>query len=272
MNSNHVKLRAGKCSFNALDIGGGEPALLFLHYWGGSGRTWRAVIEQLVPDFRCIAYDQRGWGGSDAPAQGYSIRDLALDANEIIRALGLKRFALVGHSMGGKVAQLLASQRPAGLQKLILVAPATPTPQSIPDFAKEAQLHAYDNRETAMKAVEFLTARPPSEEIREQILADNFAAAPQAKLAWPTLSAYEDISAEVGSIAVPTLILAGDQDRQDPVEQHKRESALTHSRCKIKNHQGLRTPHANRPTSATGGCNSSVCARLNHSKSVPESV
>jgi 3-oxoadipate enol-lactonase len=223
MNSNHVKLRAGELSFKVLDNGSGEPALLFLHYWGGSARTWGAVTQRLLADFRCIAYDQRGWGGSDAPAQGYSIRDLALDASEIVRALRVERFVLVGHSMGGKVAQLLASQRPVGLEKLVLVAPATPTPQNIPDFAKEAQIHAYDNRENALKAVEFLTASPPSKEIRERILADNFAAAPQAKLAWPTLSAYEDISAEVGNIAVPTLVLAGDQDRQDPVEQHKRE-------------------------------------------------
>ena len=109
------------------------------------------------------------------------------------------------------------------MEKLILVAPAPPTSQNIPDFAKEAQLHAYDSRENALQALAFLTARAPSEEMREQILADNFAAAPQARLAWPISSAYEDISAEVGKIAVPTLILAGDQDRQDPVEQHQRE-------------------------------------------------
>ena len=173
MNWTDAKLSARELSFKVLDIGSGEPALLFLHYWGGSARTWHAVTQQLLTDFRCVAYDQRGWGGSDAPPQGYSIRDLAFDAREIIGALGLKRFVLVGHSMGGKVAQLLASQRPAGLEKLILVAPATPTPQNISDFAKEAQLHAYDNRANALQAVEFLTARPPSEEIREQILADN---------------------------------------------------------------------------------------------------
>jgi 3-oxoadipate enol-lactonase len=130
----------------------------------------------------------------------------------------------LGHSMGGKVAQFLASQRPPGLVGLVLVAPATPTPQNIPEPAKQAQLHAYDNRENALQAMAFLTAHPPSDTLRQQILADKFAArSPQAKLAWPTSSAYEDISGLVGNIAVPTLILAGDQDRQDPLEQHRRE-------------------------------------------------
>jgi hypothetical protein len=46
---------------------------------------------------------------------------------------------------------------------------------------------------------------------------------PQVRLAWPTSSAYEDISAFLGNIAVPTLILAADQDRLDPLEQHERE-------------------------------------------------
>lgn len=218
-----MKLKAGELSFNVLDSGSGEPTLVFLHYWGGSARTWNGVTERLSADVRCIAYDQRGWGRSDAPAQGYTLRDLAHDTNEIVRALGLKSFVLVGHSMGGKISQFLASQRPTGLEKLILVAPAAPTPQNIPDFAKEAQLHAYDNRENALRTIEFLTAQPPPEEVREQILSDNFAFTPQAKLAWPTVIAYEDISPDVGKIAVPTLVLAGDQDRQDQVEQHKRD-------------------------------------------------
>jgi pimeloyl-ACP methyl ester carboxylesterase len=218
-----MKLKAGELSFNVLERGSGEPALLFLHYWGGSARTWNGVTLQLSTNFRCIAYDQRGWVQSDAPEHGYSIRDLALDAKQIVEALHLRRYVLVGHSMGGKVAQFLASQRPAALVGLVLVAPAPPTPQNIPESAKQAQLHAYDNRENALQALAFLTAYPASDTLREQILADNFAASSHAKLAWPTLSAYEDISGVVGDIAVPTLILAGDQDRQDPLEQHRRE-------------------------------------------------
>jgi pimeloyl-ACP methyl ester carboxylesterase len=126
--------------------------------------------------------------------------------------------------MGGKVAQFLASQPPPGLVGLVLVAPAPPTPQNSPEPARQAQLHAYDNRENALQALAFLTAYPPSDTLREQILADNFAAcSSQAKLAWPTSSAYEDISGAVGKIAVLTLILARDQDRQDSLEQHRRE-------------------------------------------------
>jgi 3-oxoadipate enol-lactonase len=47
--------------------GAGEPALLFLHYWGGSSRTWQGVIDRLAGKARCIALDQRGWGGSMRP-------------------------------------------------------------------------------------------------------------------------------------------------------------------------------------------------------------
>jgi 3-oxoadipate enol-lactonase len=138
--------------------------------------------------------------------------------------------------MGGKVAQYLASQRPEGLEGLVLVAPATPTPQNLPEPAKQAQLHAYDNRENALNAMAFLTAFSPSDALREQILSDNFAGAPQARLAWPTSSAYEDISAIVGNIAVPTLILAGDQDRVDPFGATGARGALTDPRSKDQSH------------------------------------
>ena len=229
-----MQVKAGELSFNVVETGAGEPALLFLHYWGGSARTWNIVTSELLADFRCIAYDQRGWGHSDIPQEGYSIRDLALDAKRIAEALHLRHYVLVGHSMGGKVAQYLASQRPEGLEGLVLVAPATPTPQNLPEPAKQAQLHAYDNRENALNAMAFLTAFSPSDALREQILSDNFAGAPQARLAWPTSSAYEDISAIVGNIAVPTLILAGDQDRVDPLEQQEREVFSRIPGAKIK--------------------------------------
>jgi pimeloyl-ACP methyl ester carboxylesterase len=77
----YLRLKAGELSFNVLEAGSGKPALLFLHNCGGSARTRNAVTLRLSTDFRSIAYDQRGWGQSDAPAQGYSIQDWLLTLN-----------------------------------------------------------------------------------------------------------------------------------------------------------------------------------------------
>lgn len=59
------KLRVSGLEFNVRDIGSNEPALVFLHYWGGTGRTWDLVARQLSERDRCIARDLRGWGGSN---------------------------------------------------------------------------------------------------------------------------------------------------------------------------------------------------------------
>lgn len=127
-----MKYQINSIGLNVRDQGQGELALVFLHYWGGSSRTWSEMIPALENQFRCIAYDHRGWRDSEAPTEGYGIQDLAKDAQSLIQTLRLKRYVLVGHSMGGKTAQLLASRRPAGLQALILVAPAPPVPMGFP--------------------------------------------------------------------------------------------------------------------------------------------
>src|SRR6266851_4486977 len=102
-------------------------------------------------------------GGSPTkPLAGYKLADLADEALSLVKTLGIKQYVLVGHSMGGKVAQLIASRRPEGLVGLILVAPAQPTPRHNPDEMRERQLHAYHNRENVLKAIGSgrLTARP----------------------------------------------------------------------------------------------------------------
>ena len=109
-----------------------------------------------------MAYDARGWGKSDKTSAGYKLADLADETLSPVKALGIKQYVLVGHSMGGKVAQLIASRRPEGLLGLVLVAPAQPTPRRNPEEMREGQIHAYDNRENVLKAIGSgrLTSRP----------------------------------------------------------------------------------------------------------------
>ena len=182
-------------SIHAEVHGTAEPALVFLHYWGGTSRTWRKVTAELEGQFKTVAYDARGWGKSDKTLAGYKLADLADEALSLVKALGIKQYVLVGHSMGGKVAQLIASRRPEGLVGLILVAPAQPTPRHNPDEMREQQLHAYDNRENVLKAIGSgrLTARTPSPEILEQIVEDSLSGSREATMAYPMESILEDI-------------------------------------------------------------------------------
>jgi pimeloyl-ACP methyl ester carboxylesterase len=212
-----MKIISNGIGLHAEQQGAGDLSLVFLHYYGGSSRTWRHVTARLAPSFRTIAIDHRGWGQSDAPAHGYGLADLAADAEGVIAALNLDRYVLVGHSMGGKVAQLMGSRQPAGLAGLVLVAPSPPSPMVMPAQAREVMAGAYASRETVEAAIDtMLTAKALGAEDRERVIADSLRGAPQAKVAWPRSTSLEDIAARVGDIDVPTLVIAGALDRVDP--------------------------------------------------------
>jgi 3-oxoadipate enol-lactonase len=207
---------------NGIDLyveqrGAGAPALVFLHYWGGSARTWDHVIDRLTPDFRTIAMDQRGWGRSAAPADGYGLADLAADALGVIAALDPERYILVGHSMGGKVAQWIAAQQPEGLAGLALVAPAPPTALALPLAVRQGMVQAYATRESIMATVAHALApdglRPQD---MEQVVADSLAGAMAARQAWPLATSQEDITGAMARITVPVLVISGAHDRVDP--------------------------------------------------------
>lgn len=206
------------------DEGSGEPALVFLHYWGGSSRTWSPVVSELASAYRSVAVDHRGWGLSEAPQQGYAIADMADDAQDVIETLRLSHYVLVGHSMGGKVAQLLASRRPQGLAGAVLVAPSPPSPTLLPDGQRAAMAAAYESRESVAWVLDnVLTASALDERLREQAIADSLRGAREAKAAWPNAAMREDITHEVGSIDVPVLVVGGELDQVDPVETLQRE-------------------------------------------------
>jgi len=84
MSAQSHKIRVGQVEIYAEDTGQGNPALVFLHYWGGSRRTWSGVVEQLSDRFRCIAVDLRGWGKSDRHNEDYNLFAQADDIEGVI--------------------------------------------------------------------------------------------------------------------------------------------------------------------------------------------
>lgn len=214
-----MKIAANGIQINIAQSGRGDTALVFLHYWGGSSREWSEVTSRLADEYRCVALDARGSGNSDAPTSGYSTVDLAADVAGVIESLGLARYVLVGHSMGGKTAQLLASQRPAGLRGVALIASSPPSPMVI-DEAQRAQMKAaYADRDSIDWVLDnILIGSPTSPASREQAVEDALHLSQPATLGWLETGTREDFSQDVGRIDVPVVCVAGALDRVDSLE------------------------------------------------------
>ena len=195
------------------EIGQGEPALVFLHYWGGSARTWNSVLAMLPATVHAVAINQRGWGGSSAVDGRYDLEAAANDVVEVVAALGIERFILVGHSMGGKVAQILAGRRTRGLVGMVLIAPAPPTPMQVPEEVRAGMLASYQTREGALEALKVLAGPTLSNEAREQVIEDTLRGEAGAKRSWPEHGMLADVSVARPGNDLPVEVLVGDHDQ-----------------------------------------------------------
>src|SRR5690625_923059 len=214
-----MKITANGLTLHADDSGHGPLALVFLHYWGGTARTWQPVIAALPANLRKIALDARGWGRSDRPADGYDIATMADDVEAAIAALDLEHYVLVGHSMGGKVAQLLASRRPSGLAGLVLVAPSPAEGKSLSGPERDAMAGAYATTESVGWTIDnVLTERRLSPVMRDQVIADSLGGAEAAKQFWPHTAISEDVSVDLARIGVPVRVIGGENDKVDGVD------------------------------------------------------
>jgi pimeloyl-ACP methyl ester carboxylesterase len=99
---------------------GDAVTVVFVHGLGASWAGYRGQLDHLRATRRAIAFDLRGHGESDAPANGdYAGAALAADVDAVARALALPRFVLVGHSMAGMVLSAYAGAHPEKLAGLV---------------------------------------------------------------------------------------------------------------------------------------------------------
>jgi pimeloyl-ACP methyl ester carboxylesterase len=202
---------------------GTGPALVFLHYWGGSARTWDLVVDRL-PGRNTLTVDFRGWSRSNTLPAPYTLRQLADDTAAVLAHAGVDDYILVGHSMGGKVAQLVAATRPAGLRGIVLVGsgPARPAAEITPEY-REFLSHAYDTDESIAGARDtVLTTNDLPAPLKAQIAQDSRAGAEAARTEWPLRGIAEDITEHTSMISVPALVIAGENDHVEPVDVLRR--------------------------------------------------
>jgi pimeloyl-ACP methyl ester carboxylesterase len=111
----------------------GDPAgtpVVFLHGYSDSWHSYELVLPHLPPSVHAYALSQRGHGNSSKPAAGYHPDDFAADVAAFMDRLRIRQAVVVGHSMGGTVAQRFATRYPERLKALVLVG-------SVADMDKE---------------------------------------------------------------------------------------------------------------------------------------
>jgi pimeloyl-ACP methyl ester carboxylesterase len=100
--------------------GGPQPPVVLLHGILAGGVTWTHVAKALEADFDLVLLDARGHGGSDGVVDEYTYHTLVEDVVGVIKGLGLERPSLVGHSMGGVTAALVAAEHPELVRSIVL--------------------------------------------------------------------------------------------------------------------------------------------------------
>ncbi len=194
----------------------GKPDLLLVHGWTNFSYSWSTVAEYFQERFHIIAPDLRGHGDSDKPRTGYRLRDFTEDIRRLIKNLGLRRPAYVGHSWGGNIGTMLASDSTDLISSAFLEDPVywrmlhafvTSLPGAMARHDKpEAEIRAEAKQKGLSKADEDLEVYRNhhfSADAITRLLTDN--------RDW--VFAFED---HFKRIAVPTMVLVADSKAAQP--------------------------------------------------------
>ena len=243
----------------AFQIAGDEGIpLVFLHGIGGDAESWRAQLDSFSKDYRAIAWDMPGYGDS-APLAEMAFPTLVDTVLVLFERLSVKQAHLVGHSLGGMIAQAFALAHPERLKSLTLAATSAA-------FGKRAdgeldtdwrdnfvgqRLGPLDRgasmAELAPKLVQGIIGDELDPKGLEQAIL-SMASVPEAgyRAAIKCLADF-DQEAVLGDIRTPTLLIAGEKDPVTPPKVMRRMAeAMPDARLEVLEGSG-HLVHLERP-------------------------
>lgn len=206
---------------NATAPGGAPITLYLLHALGASAGSFDRLADRLDGRVRIEGVDLPGFGAL-ADASDTSIPTTVAHVVEHLARHARGRWMLGGHSMGGKIAAHVASRALrgdaplVGLAGLVLMAPSPPRPEPM-DEERRGRMVSWvsDGALSEQDAETFLdqnTAEPLDEAAHDRALSDLQGTSPAAWRAWLETGSRVDSSAEVGTLDLPVLVLAGADD------------------------------------------------------------
>jgi len=210
-----------------VEVAGHGPGLVLVHGFGGAKEDFCDHVEILAETHTVVTFDHRGHGASDKPHdhETYTLERLRNDVLAVADAVGLERFRLLGHSMGGMVARGIAIRYPDRLEALVLMdtshGPIPGFDPALMDLAADIALEqGKDVLERVLKEAapldnpayqKLLDERPGYKEFGERKWAD-LSERMWAGVAREIAYQAEELDALAG-VTCPTLVIVGELDR-----------------------------------------------------------
>lgn len=220
-----------------VEEGAGDPVVL-LHGWGGQAASMMPFITALRGAYRVVALDLPGFGESSPPPVAWGTAEYASFVEKALESLGIVRATLIGHSFGGRIAIWLASHAPSVVQALVLIDAAGIRPPI--SLRRRIRQRFYKSARTILNSRVFGTQGPI---LRERLAArygsSDYRAASGVMRASMVKTINLDLTGELPSIHVPTLLLWGESDTETPVtDGQKMERLIPDSKLIVVAHAG----------------------------------
>jgi pimeloyl-ACP methyl ester carboxylesterase len=243
--------------------------LVFVHGWPDSWRSFQPVLDALPPTVGAVSVSLRGFGGSDAPPDGYTPDDFAADVHDLAHHLGVTSAVFVGHSMGTLVVQRLASSHPDMVAGLVLIGGFNRLPDDVFDEVWSVVDDLADpvSEQFVREFQSSTLAAPVPDGFFDQIVAESLKAPARV---WR--AAFAGIRtmppARDAAITAPTLLLWGDQDALVPrVEQEDLLSAIPGARLVVYEGAG-HSPNWEQPERVAHDIDTFLGSAVEHASSV----
>ena len=201
-----------------------DHAIFFLHFLGGSARAWAGVEARLQGQAQCISIDLPGFG-ADRDGTGHSVAAMADAVADAVRKRAPAEWAIVGHSMGAKVAAVVARRAEDGeaglhgLSRIVLVAGSPPSPEPMDEDQRADMMGWFgaDGDQSRAEAHGYIRQNVSgnlSPGDHDQAVDDVLNAHPDGWRDWLRHGSKEDWSGRVGVLQTPALVIAGEDDGQ----------------------------------------------------------
>lgn len=183
--------------------------IVLLHGWGQNIEMMDPIGKRLQKDFYITIIDLPGFGKSSEPTYGYTVYDYFEIVDELLRKLKIKNPIMIGHSFGGRISIIYAAKK--GVEKLVLL--ASPFKRSVKKNTFKIKLLKFLKKVPVVKELEsYMKTKIGSRDYRN--------ATPIMRLILVN-TVNEDLTEYLKQIESPTLLIWGDLDTEEPLEDAK---------------------------------------------------